>query len=331
MSGPPIQSIAIPRSEQRSTPSPAHRVYAVIVSLPVRSWTVYRRYSDFLALHTALSQPAERGTAAGGGGGGGEVVPPPAPFPPKHAAKHALRQITSLGGLLGSGSPASTSASAGAETETLEQRERRSALETYLRAIIASTDARWRSRTEFLDFLEIPRSSVSVSVSGGGSGRGSGSGSGAGGSQGGARGGSSAFAAAVGAGAGRHTGTASSREPLSSPSASMPGALPSSPPPSSSSTNALITRTLGAPPAPANNAQPAEHLAHQQALMAAQDASLSDLTSIIRRQRAVGLAINQELAEQNELLGALDEELEQTGSKMRGAERKMETLEGKKR
>ncbi|CAD6979141.1 unnamed protein product [Tilletia controversa] len=77
-SGPPIQSISIPRSEARNTPSPPHQVYAITIALPVRSWTIYRRYSDFLTLHTTLLQLVPE-------------CPPPAPFPPKHAAKHAFR------------------------------------------------------------------------------------------------------------------------------------------------------------------------------------------------------------------------------------------------
>jgi len=109
----------------------------------------------------------------------------------------------------------------------------------------------------------------------------------------------------------------------------MPGAAPS--PQHSISSTTQITRQLGAaPPAPAPSAQPSEHLAHQQALLTAQDASLSDLSAIIRRQRELGLAIHQELAEQSELLGVLDEELGGTEGKMRGAEKKMERLEGKR-
>ncbi|KAK0556574.1 hypothetical protein OC846_001018 [Tilletia horrida] len=321
--GPPIQSISIPRSEARSQPAPPHRVYAIVVSLPVRSWTVYRRYSEFLALHNAFLANNDHAS----------TPPPPAPLPPKHAARHAFKTISTLGGWLGGTSEAGSSSSGGSmsEKEPLEQRERRLGLETYLRAIIASTDPHWRTRNEFLDFLELPRSSVSNNTGSGGA---------------------AATAAAEKHRLNRDSARAAptraaAREPLSSPSTTypgvaMPGAAP--PPPLSSSssasasasagggggTSAMITRQLGpAPPRP--DAQPGEHLAHQQALLDAQDASLQDLTSIIRRQRAVGLAINQELAEQNELLGALDDELENTGSKMKHAEGKMEQLEGKKK
>ncbi|KAE8266003.1 hypothetical protein A4X09_0g6342 [Tilletia walkeri] len=290
--GPPIQSISIPHSELRTTPSPPHQVYAITIALPVRSWTIYRRYSDFLTLHTTLLQldPSN---------------PPPAPFPPKHAAKHVMKSLSTLGGWIGS-----TKDGGGAGLESMEGRERRTSLEIYLRAIISSTDSRWRDRVEVLDFLEVPRSTPTSTPSAA----------------------ATRLSARIGGGGGASSNASpSSREPLSSPSAggmSMPGSLPQpSSPPSSTLTT---TRQLGRPVQTLQTPQ-SEQIAHQQTLMAAQDASLSDLSAIIRRQRDLGLAINQELAEQNELLGTLDDELEDTGLRMKGAEKKMEQLEGKKK
>ncbi|KAE8253509.1 hypothetical protein A4X06_0g1403 [Tilletia controversa] len=292
-SGPPIQSISIPRSEARNTPSPPHQVYAITIALPVRSWTIYKRYSDFLTLHTTLLQLVPE-------------CPPPAPFPPKHAAKHAFRAVSTLGGWLGSGgSIGKGGTGTGTGTvESMEGRERRVGLETYLRAIIASTDPRWRTREEVLDFLEVPRSaSTSTSTTA-----------------------AKTPSAAATRLAARIGGAGAA--PLSSPTAGihMPGSLP---PPSSPPT--IPTRQLGPPTTSLLTDHPTEQIAHQQSLLAAQDASLSDLSAIIRRQRDLGLAIHQELAEQNELLGALDGELEETGGRMKGAERKMDVLEGKRK
>ncbi|KAJ7619093.1 syntaxin [Mycena polygramma] len=65
-----LQSVLIPRYEERASPS-AHTVYEVRVKANVRDWALWRRYSEFDDLHSALKDAV------------GEH--PPAPLPPKHA------------------------------------------------------------------------------------------------------------------------------------------------------------------------------------------------------------------------------------------------------
>lgn len=275
----PLQSISITRIENRALPTP-HTVYAVLVVLPVRSWTVYRRYSEFFALHQTLSE------------GLNELKQPPAPFPPKHAARRTIKAITGLGGLLPLGENAK-------EAEEALARERKDGLERYLRAIVASTESSWRETEAFKDFIELPKSQSTIPTS-------------------------------------RPTGsrTASRYVPgsYSSPSnertnnkAEQTGM--------SSTTGGLTTRTLGQK-VPAKETEATRKLdetglfASQQAQMDAQDSQLEDLTSVLRRQKAMGLAINQELLEQTELLDNLDQEVEQTQNKMNGAEKQMKKLGG---
>jgi len=112
-----MQSVLIPRYEERSSPSP-HTVYEIKVKANVRDWSVWRRYSEFDDLHNALKEAHE---------------PPPAPLPPKHTLS-IFRSHS--------------------DPKLLE--ERRTALETYLRAIVSSKDDKWRETFVFRQFLGIP-------------------------------------------------------------------------------------------------------------------------------------------------------------------------------
>jgi regulator of vacuolar morphogenesis len=113
-----IQSVSIRDHEDRAKPKP-HVVYRIEVQAGVRSWQVWRRYSEFDDLHTELS----KSTGAA----------PPAPLP----AKHSLSIFRSKD-----------------DPKLVE--ERRSGLEAYLRAIVANKDERWRESFAFRDFLNIP-------------------------------------------------------------------------------------------------------------------------------------------------------------------------------
>ena len=66
-----IQAVFIRGHETRSSPKP-HTVYRIEVQASVRSWHLWRRYSEFLDLHSELMQAT------------GEQ--PPAALPPKHAS-----------------------------------------------------------------------------------------------------------------------------------------------------------------------------------------------------------------------------------------------------
>jgi len=103
-----IQAIYIKGHEERPTKATHSLSYRHPAS--VRSWSMWRRYSEFVELHTELTK---------------SLVPTPASLPPKHT--FSILRIRPLHdrdeGLL---------------------EERRAGLETYLRAIVALKNDRWR-------------------------------------------------------------------------------------------------------------------------------------------------------------------------------------------
>ena len=113
-----IQAVTIPTHEERSDPKP-HVVYAIDIQARIRSWQMWRRYSEFVDLHTELT----KSTGA----------PPPAHLPPKHSFS-ILRSISNA--------------------KLIE--ERRVGLELYLRAIIGAKEDRWRESYAFREFLGVP-------------------------------------------------------------------------------------------------------------------------------------------------------------------------------
>lgn len=129
--GAPIQRVTVPSWERRGAPQ-VHVAYAVRVEMPVQVWTVYRRYSEFVALDAALPSP------------------PPVALPAKHAVSQALSAVRGLGGLLGG-----SERQLRAEEELAS--ERQTGLEQYLRAIVCAEDSRWREADAFVRFLELPR------------------------------------------------------------------------------------------------------------------------------------------------------------------------------
>lgn len=113
-----IQAVYVRGHEERLEPKP-HIVYRIDIQAHVRSWQMWRRYSEFADLHTELTKSVG--------------APPPSPLPPKHAFA-MLR------------SP---------KNEALLE-ERRAGLEIYLRAIISAKDSRWLDAFSLRDFLGIP-------------------------------------------------------------------------------------------------------------------------------------------------------------------------------
>lgn len=113
-----IQAVFIRGYEERTSPK-THTVYQIDIQANVRSWQMWRRYSEFDDLHTELTK------ATGS--------PPPCPLPPKH--KFSLLRSHS-------------------DAKLLE--ERRTGLEAYLRAIVSSRDDKWRDTFAFKDFLGVP-------------------------------------------------------------------------------------------------------------------------------------------------------------------------------
>lgn len=115
--------ISIPNTSISNAHKP-YTLYNITLRLPLRSFTVQKRYTDFTILHSALT--AQAGT------------PPPAILP----QKSWFTRTTS--------SPELTE-------------ERRKALEAYLRAINQAENDRWRNTTAWRSFLNLPSNSTSKS------------------------------------------------------------------------------------------------------------------------------------------------------------------------
>lgn len=121
----PSVEISIPTTSISPDPKP-YTLYNITLRLPLRSFTVPKRYSDFLALDQTLSsQVGSR---------------PPAPLPAK---SWFTRTVSS--------------------PELTEQR--RICLETYLRTINEADDGRWRHTSEWRAFLNLPSSVSSANSS----------------------------------------------------------------------------------------------------------------------------------------------------------------------
>ncbi|KAJ3288719.1 hypothetical protein HK104_008013 [Borealophlyctis nickersoniae] len=133
----PVSSIRILQFEFRTNPS-SHVAYQLSLQGPVRSWTVWRRYSDFDALHKQLVALNPQFT-------------PPATLPPKSTF------------------PFFSSTS----NDPAKIEERRRGLEKYVQAILYDQDARWRRTKEWMDFIGLPdvdRRGVFANGRGGGDG-----------------------------------------------------------------------------------------------------------------------------------------------------------------
>ncbi|OCH96467.1 syntaxin [Obba rivulosa] len=113
-----MQAVFVRGYEERTEPKP-HIVYRIEVQASVRSWQMWRRYSEFADLHVELTKSTG--------------VPPPAPLPPKHS----LSLFRS-------------------KSDPVLLEERRAGLEQYLRAIVAAHDDRWRDNPAFREFLGVP-------------------------------------------------------------------------------------------------------------------------------------------------------------------------------
>ncbi|SPO29819.1 probable endosomal t-SNARE [Ustilago trichophora] len=291
----PLQGISIPRYESRSSTASSYIVYAVVVQLPVRSWTVYRRYSEFVRLDKNLAASPNSSASAGNGEPGGAGKPPPRPLPPKERAREWKKTFS---GFLSFASGSGDQGNGDGYDEELWLKERMQALEMYLKAIVMDEDAGWRESEAFKTFIEWPMNVRMVTSN------------------------SSSSTTTITT----TTTTSTPRAPRTTQRpTNMPGALPAQ-------------RTLGTtssaprPPAqetdttrPLNNAQLFQS---QTDAMDQQDEQLLNLAAILRRQRQMGEAINQELGEQTELLGQLDSEVETTQAKLSKADQKMDRFDG---
>ncbi|KAK0853075.1 hypothetical protein LTS02_012120 [Friedmanniomyces endolithicus] len=122
----PALHISIPSaSTATSEASKPYTQYHVVLQLPLRKHEVRKRYTDFVALNDALT--SQTGQA------------PPAPIP----AKSWLWRTVNNDAL----------------TE-----ERRQALERYLKTIVESDGARWRSSSAWRAFLNLPSGTSTVNT-----------------------------------------------------------------------------------------------------------------------------------------------------------------------
>jgi len=121
----PPAEISIPSTILSNAESKPFTLYNITLRLPLRSFVVQKRYSDFAALHALLSSSVG--------------VPPPAPLPAKSWFKSTVS------------SPEMTE-------------DRRRGLEAYLRAIAESPDRRWRDTHAWRAFLNLPSSSTTNSA-----------------------------------------------------------------------------------------------------------------------------------------------------------------------
>jgi len=128
MSATAIQAVYVRGHEERPEPKP-HIVFRIDIQAHVRSWQMWRRYSEFVDLHTELTKSVG--------------APPPSSLPPKHAL--AMLRSPKNQALL---------------------EERRAGLEAYLRAIVSAKDSRWLDTFAFRDFLGVPMGKQQVGGSG---------------------------------------------------------------------------------------------------------------------------------------------------------------------
>ncbi|KAG4030466.1 hypothetical protein MFRU_012g01990 [Monilinia fructicola] len=119
---PPLE-LSIPSTILSSAPNEKpYTLYNITLRLPLRTFVVQKRYSDFVTLHSSLSAQVSS--------------PPPSPLPGKTWFKSTAN------------SPELTE-------------ERRRGLETYLRSIAENPDRRWRETSVWRQFLNLPSSSGS--------------------------------------------------------------------------------------------------------------------------------------------------------------------------
>ncbi|KAJ5724145.1 hypothetical protein N7488_002180 [Penicillium malachiteum] len=121
----PSVEIAISTTSLSPT-SPQHTIYHVTLRLPLRSFTVSKRYSDFSAFHTTLINQTN--------------AQPPASLPAKSWFSNTV------------------------SNERFRE-ERRIGLEEYLRAINEAEDGRWRTSPAWRAFLNLPTAAASTVAS----------------------------------------------------------------------------------------------------------------------------------------------------------------------
>ncbi|KAJ3253165.1 hypothetical protein HDU77_004707 [Chytriomyces hyalinus] len=125
-----ICAISITDTAIRSYPNKHVSYQLTVKGTGDTTWIVWRRYSEFDALHRTLLAQFPH-------------APPPLPLPPKSAVSFSSILSFSLTGNASAADPAKI-------------RDRRVGLEKYLEAMRTASDERWRSSQAWADFLGIP-------------------------------------------------------------------------------------------------------------------------------------------------------------------------------
>ncbi|KJZ76495.1 hypothetical protein HIM_04224 [Hirsutella minnesotensis 3608] len=122
----PPPEIAIPStSVSDEGSSKPYTLYNITLRLPLRSYVVQKRYSEFAKLHATLIEQVG--------------APPPEPLPAKHWLKSTVKSADFA-------------------------RQRQVGLEKYLRTIAETPDRRWRDTSAWRAFLNLPSSSTTNSA-----------------------------------------------------------------------------------------------------------------------------------------------------------------------
>ncbi|KAH9175370.1 syntaxin [Lactarius sanguifluus] len=346
-----IQAVYVRGHEERPEPK-RHIVFRIEIQAHVRSWHMWRRYSEFVDLQTELTKSI--GTS------------PPSPLPPKHA--FAMLRSSKNEALL---------------------EERRAGLEAYLRAIVSAKDSKWLDSFAFRDFLGVPAGKqepngnwldehmdlqarvrdVRADVNRRDAFSDRGDVGAAHGTNVQAKKKLAGVLSRIGALAegldvlalrgmsegelqrrtdmvarlqddceklakmltvARHTsrglGSAAERTADSDRAALLGGAASSS-----SSSSKPISRVFGAPQPPkeTKKTRPLDDqglVQLQQTEMEQQDTQLAQLTAILQRQKQLGIAINNELAQHMELLDGLSDDMDRVGGKLTAAKKQLNRL-----
>jgi regulator of vacuolar morphogenesis len=118
----PSVEISIPTATVTEGPNP-HTLYSITLRLPLRSFVVQKRYSEFASFHETITSQVG--------------AQPPAPLPGKSWFSNTNSNATL-------------------------REERRKGLEKYLQAINAADDSRWRNSVTWRAFLNLPISALSA-------------------------------------------------------------------------------------------------------------------------------------------------------------------------
>ncbi|OAX83856.1 hypothetical protein ACJ72_01786 [Emergomyces africanus] len=119
----PAIEISIPSTTLSPTPKP-YTIYNISIRLPLRTFVIQKRYSEFVAFHSSLTSQV--------------TAPPPVPLPGKSWFVNT-------------------------NSNPIYREKRREGLEEYIRAINEAEDPQWRNSSAWRSFLNLPSAALSNS------------------------------------------------------------------------------------------------------------------------------------------------------------------------